>query len=64
VEILFPSNTQSYMAGKLADYRQIGVRECWLVPPKLTASRSWIWVTRDGGVSQFTAWGIQSSPLF
>jgi Uma2 family endonuclease len=34
VEILFPSNTQSYMAGKLADYRQIGVRECWLVSPE------------------------------
>jgi Uma2 family endonuclease len=34
VEILSPGNTQSYMADKLADYRQVEVRECWLVSPQ------------------------------
>ena len=31
VEVLSPSNTRRDMAEKLADYRSIGVLECWLV---------------------------------
>ena len=34
VEVLSPSNTRRDIEGKLADYRAIGVRECWLVSPE------------------------------
>ncbi len=34
VEVLSPSNTRRDLEGKLADYRAIGVRECWLVSPE------------------------------
>ena len=34
VEVLSPSNTRRDIEGKLEDYRQIGVRECWLVSPE------------------------------
>ncbi len=34
VEILSPSNTRVDIDGKLADYAQIGVRECWIVSPQ------------------------------
>ena len=34
VEILSPSNTPREIAGRLRDYHQVGVRECWLVNPK------------------------------
>jgi len=33
VEVLSPSNTRRDIEDKLADYRQVGVRECWLVSP-------------------------------
>ncbi len=33
VEVLSPSNTRREVQGKLEDYRQIGVYECWLVSP-------------------------------
>ena len=31
VEVLSPSDTKKVLAGKLADYQRIGVKECWLV---------------------------------
>ncbi len=31
VEILSPSDTKAVLAGKLRDYRRVGVRECWVV---------------------------------
>ena len=31
VEVISPSNTRRHVEGKLADYRSIGVPECWLV---------------------------------
>ena len=31
VEVLSPSDTKKVLAGKLKDYQQIGVKECWLV---------------------------------
>ena len=31
VEILSPGNRRRELAGKLADYARIGVRECWVV---------------------------------
>lgn len=31
VEVLSPSDTKKVLVGKLADYQQIGVKECWLV---------------------------------
>ena len=31
IEVLSPSDTQKVLAGKLTDYQQIGVKECWLV---------------------------------
>ncbi|HZA25729.1 MAG TPA: Uma2 family endonuclease [Dehalococcoidia bacterium] len=34
VEILSPSNTRAAMEAKLADYSQLGVRECWLISPE------------------------------
>ncbi len=34
VEILSPSNTRVDIESKLADYAQIGVRECWIVSPQ------------------------------
>lgn len=34
VEVLSPSNTRRDLEGKLADYRRIGVLECWLVSPE------------------------------
>jgi Uma2 family endonuclease len=34
VEILSPTNTRLDVTEKLEDYRQIGVRECWLVSPE------------------------------
>lgn len=34
VEILSPSNTRQDRAAKIEDYRQVGVRECWLVSPE------------------------------
>ena len=34
VEVLSPSNTRRDIEGKLEDYRQVGVRECWLVNPE------------------------------
>ena len=34
VEILSPSNTRAYLLDKLADYGQMGVRECWIIHPK------------------------------
>ena len=34
VEVLSPSNTRRDVAGKLEDYRRIGVLECWLVSPE------------------------------
>ena len=34
VEVLSPSNTRRDMEDKLADYRHVGVRECWLVNPE------------------------------
>ena len=33
-EVLSPSNTRSDIEAKLEDYRQIGVKECWLVSPE------------------------------
>ena len=33
VEIHSPSNTQTYVENKLADYARIDVRECWLISP-------------------------------
>ena len=33
-EVLSPSNTRRDIEDKLEDYRQIGVRECWLVSPE------------------------------
>ena len=34
VEILSPSNSRVDIDAKLADYAQIGVRECWIVSPQ------------------------------
>jgi Uma2 family endonuclease len=34
VEILSPGNTRSDVVGKLDDYHQVGVLECWLVSPE------------------------------
>ena len=34
VEVLSPSNSRSSIESKLADYAQIGVKECWLVSPQ------------------------------
>ncbi len=34
IEILSPSNTRAYLLDKLADYGQMGVRECWIVHPE------------------------------
>jgi len=34
VEVLSPANTRSDVEGKLEDYRQVGVQECWLVSPE------------------------------
>ena len=34
VEVLSPSNTRRDIEDKLADYGQVGVRECWLVNPQ------------------------------
>ncbi|MCI0840868.1 MAG: Uma2 family endonuclease [Chloroflexi bacterium] len=34
VEILSPSNSRQDIADKLADYANVGVRECWLVSPE------------------------------
>ncbi len=34
VEVLSPSNTRRDLEGKLSDYREMGVRECWLVSPE------------------------------
>jgi Uma2 family endonuclease len=34
VEVLSPSNTRREIESKLEDYRQISVRECWLVSPE------------------------------
>ena len=31
VEVLSPSDTKKVLTGKLTDYQQIGVKECWLV---------------------------------
>ena len=31
IEVLSPSDTQKVLAGKLADYQRIGVKECWLI---------------------------------
>lgn len=31
VEVLSPSNTQQALDDKLADYRKVGVQECWVV---------------------------------
>jgi Uma2 family endonuclease len=33
VEIISPSETQQWIAEKLADYQRIGVKECWLARP-------------------------------
>ena len=33
VEIISPSDTAGVLAGKLADYQRVGVRECWIVEP-------------------------------
>ena len=35
IEILSPSNTHAYMLDKLADYGQMGVRECWIIHPEM-----------------------------
>ena len=34
VEVLSPSNSRRDVAGKLEDYRNLGVLECWLVSPE------------------------------
>ena len=34
VEVLSPSNTRSHIEDRLADYRKVGVIECWLVSPE------------------------------
>ena len=34
IEILSPSNTRREMEARLADYRQIGVYQCWLISPE------------------------------
>ena len=34
VEVLSPSNTRHEIENKLADYRRIGVRECWQANPE------------------------------
>ena len=34
VEVLSPSNTRRDIEDELADYRQVGVKECWLVSPE------------------------------
>jgi len=34
VEVLSPSNTRRDIEDKLGDFRNIGVRECWLVSPE------------------------------
>ena len=31
IEVLSPSDTKKVLTGKLTDYQQIGVKECWLV---------------------------------
>ena len=33
-EVLSPSNTRRDIESKLEDYRQIGVKECWLISPE------------------------------
>ncbi len=33
VEIVSPSDSLGVLAGKLADYQKVGVRECWIVQP-------------------------------
>ena len=33
VEIISPSDSAGVLAGKLADYQKVGVRECWIVEP-------------------------------
>src|SRR5438128_1636925 len=35
VEILSPGDTRKNLDGKLADYQQVGVQECWVVNRKL-----------------------------
>ena len=37
VEILSPSNTRNDIEGKLADYANIDVQECWLLSPEARA---------------------------
>ena len=34
VEVLPPCNTRREMEGRLSDYQQIGVYECWLISPE------------------------------
>ena len=34
VEIVSPSDTPAVLAGKIADYCRVGVRECWVVRPR------------------------------
>ena len=54
VEVISPSNTRRYVEEKLADYRSIGVPECWLAS----------FPTRSVEVLQLTAEGYATSDAF
>ena len=54
VEVISPSNTRRYVEEKLADYRSIGVPECWLAS----------FPTRSIEVLQLTAEGYVTSATF
>lgn len=34
IEILSPGNTKRHVEGKLGDYVQLGITECWMISPK------------------------------
>ena len=61
VEILSPSNTRSGIESKLADYAQIGVKECWLVSPQARAVEVLSLV--DGAWSRLSLHGLGDNVL-
>jgi len=50
IEILSPSDTVRVLAGKLADYRSVGVKECWVVNTR-SQTLEVLRLTQDGDES-------------
>lgn len=59
VEILSPSNTRQDRAAKIDDYRQVGVRECWLVSPEAAAVE--VLQLSAEGAGAHTLFGLQDT---